>query len=87
MTRLGLFTSFSKKERSLVFKKEKLFSAKNPSKWGYTQGSHEELAGRSDELFKNKAKAFKFMLSEETAQLNESREELSFYTNQCSTEV
>ena len=55
--------------------------AKNPQKWGYTQGPIEELVGRSDELFQNKAKAFKFMLTEETIEVNEIREELSFYTN------
>lgn len=50
-------------------------------------GPIEELVGRSDELFNNKAKAFKFMLTEETNQINELREELSFYTNQCLDEV
>ena len=56
------------------------------SKWGFS-GSMEELEGRADELLKNKEKAFKFMLSEETKSLNEQREELSFYTNQCLDEV
>ena len=35
------------------------------------------------ELLGDKEKAFKFMLSEETKQLEEMRQELSFYTNQC----
>ena len=47
-------------------KKEALFKAKNPQKWGYKRGPLEELVGRSDELFKNKQKAFKFMLTDET---------------------
>ena len=46
-----------------------------------------ELEGRAEDLFKNKEKAFKFMLSEETQILNESREEMSFYTNQCLDEI
>jgi hypothetical protein len=62
-------------------KKEALFRAKNPHKWGYTKGPVEELVGRSDELFKEKEKAFKFMLTEETASLHEMHEELCFYTN------
>ena len=65
----------------MFLKKDRLFAAKNPTKWQFTQGSQEELVGRSDELFKNKAKAFKFMLTEETQQLHELHEELSFYTN------
>ena len=82
-----LYTAYQKRERNLIYRKEKLFAAKNPQKWGFTQGTTEELVGRSDELFKNKAKAFKFMLSDETSQLNDVREELSFYTNQCFNEV
>lgn len=47
----------------------------------------EELTSRQEELFQNKEKAFKFMLTEETKQLNDLREELSFWTNQCLDEV
>ncbi len=42
---------------------------------------------RSEELFNNKNKAFKYMLTEDTVALNAMREELSFYTNQCLDEV
>jgi hypothetical protein len=35
----------------------------------------------------NKAKAFKFMLTEESTDVVRLREELSFYTNQCLAEV
>lgn len=70
-----------KKERALYDKKDKVFkNTRDVSKWGFT-GSKEELEGRADELLKNKDKAFKFMLSDETKQLFEQREELSFYTN------
>lgn len=58
-----------------------MFKAKQPSKWGYTKGPLEELVGRSDELFRDKDKAFKFMLSDETQALHELHEELCFYTN------
>lgn len=67
-------------------KKERLFRAKDMSKWGYS-GSTEELIRRQEELFSNKEKAFKFMLTEESQQLEKFREELSFYTNQCLSEV
>ena len=85
--RQSLHREYLKRERALFIKKDKLFQAKNPSKWQFTQGSLEELVGRSDELFKDKMKAFKFMLSQETQQLHELHEELSFYTNQCLDEV
>ncbi len=42
---------------------------------------------KGEELFNNKTKAFKYMLSEDTLVLNSMREELSFYTNQCLDEV
>ena len=54
------------KERALYLKKDKLFAGKNPQKWGYTQGKVEEILKRKDELFNNKAKAFKFMLTAES---------------------
>lgn len=77
---------YLRKERALYEKKDKIFKLRDISKWGFS-GSMEELEGRADELLKNKEKAFKFMLSEETKSLNEQREELSFYTNQCLDEV
>ena len=46
-------------------KKERLFRAKDISKW-QTNSSPEEVAARAEELFANKDKAFKFMLSGET---------------------
>jgi len=55
----------------LYDKKDKLFkTTRDVSKWGFT-GSKEELEGRADELLKNKDKAFKFMLSDETKTLFE----------------
>lgn len=42
---------------------------------------------KGEDLFNNKTKAFRYMLSEDTLVLNSMREELSFYTNQCLDEV
>lgn len=36
---------------------------------------------KGEDLFNNKTKAFRYMLSEDTLVLNSMREELSFYTN------
>ena len=72
---------YIKKERHLFDRKEKLFRGKDVSRWGFTQGKQEELVSRSEELFNNKNKAFKYMLSDDTLALNQLREELSFYTN------
>jgi hypothetical protein len=38
-------------------------------------------------LLKDKSKAFKFMLPKETEELDQKREELFFYTNQCWDEI
>lgn len=78
---------YLKKERHLFDRKEKLFRGRDVSRWGFTQGKQEELVSRSEELFNNKNKAFKYMLTEDTVALNAMREELSFYTNQCLDEV
>ena len=73
--------AYIKKEQDLIYKKEKLFKQKNPSKWGCLDVTEDELVQRSEDLFKNKQKAFRFMLTDETQQLGLAREELSFYTN------
>jgi hypothetical protein len=56
---------YQAKERALFSKKDKLFQSKNPHKWQY-KGKVDEILKRKDELFNNRAKAFKFMLSDET---------------------
>jgi hypothetical protein len=43
----------------------------------------DNLAQCSNELFFDKHKAFKFMLSEDSQKQYEMSEELNFYTNQC----
>mgnify|MGYP006950289799 CR=1 FL=1 len=67
-----------KREKDLLAKKDKLFKSKDFSKWGYDP---EILQKHSKELLKDKIKSHKFMLPEETKQLEDMREELSFYTN------
>lgn len=47
----------------------------------------DELMRRQQEVLGDKMKAFRFMMSDETQQLEYQREELSFYTNQCLDEV
>jgi len=41
----------------------------------------DELMRRQKEVLVDKMKAFRFMMSDETQQLEYQREELSFYTN------
>jgi len=72
---------FLKKERALFDRKEKLFKSKDYKTWGCTAVSLDELRAKVEELFEDKQKAFKFMLTEESRVLNEQREELSYYTN------
>jgi len=74
-------TAYMKKERALIEKKEKLFKTKDYRTWLCTALSLDELRAKSEELYKNKDKAFKFICTEETRDLNILREELSFYTN------
>lgn len=40
-----------------------------------------------DELLNNKDKAFKYMIPKDTNELEQKREELSFFTNQCYEEM
>ncbi len=82
-TRETLKNSYLKRERALFDRKERLFKNKDYKSWGCTAVSLDELAAKADELFRDKQKAFKYMLTEESRQLSEQREELSFYTNQC----
>lgn len=82
--RQEFYQLYCRREKDLQNKKLKLFQRKDFTKWGYDLGTLEK---HSKELLKNKEKAFKFMLPEETQKLDEMREELSFYTNQCLSEV
>ena len=67
-------------------KKEKLFRVKDITKWaGPNDLLH--LDKIKEELFKDKEKAFTFMLSKETAELDQKREELNFFSNQCWDEI
>lgn len=60
---------------------------KNFEFWLCTHTPMTKLLDHKEELFSDKEKAMKFMLTEETSQVNEMREELSFYTNQCLEEA
>jgi hypothetical protein len=78
--------NFIKKERHLIERKEKLFKSQDISRWGF-EGSQDDLIRRKDELLEDKEKAFRFMLSKESQELEHFREELFFYSNQSLSEV
>jgi hypothetical protein len=72
----------------LLDKKEKLFKSKDLSKWGAFPPENAHLQEKlKDELLRNKEKAFNYMMPKETNDLDEKREELSFFTNQCWEEI
>ena len=64
--------------RNLIDKKEKLYKAKDPSKWGCDVPNFDKV---KDDLLKNKDKAFCYILPKESKELETKREELGFYTN------
>lgn len=71
---------YIKKERALIDKKERLFHNKDFTKWQFI-GSQDEIVRNRDLINSNKDVAFKFMLTDETQQLEIFREELAFFTN------
>ena len=77
---------FIKNERYLIDRKERLFRAQDVTRWGF-EGAQDELIRRQAELLKDKDKAFKYMLSKESQDLEYLREELFYYSNQCLGEV
>ena len=78
--------NFMKKERHLIERKEKLYRSQDISRWGF-EGNQDDLIRRKDELLNDKDKAYRFMLSKESQELEHFREELFFYSNQCLAEV
>ena len=73
--------TFIKKERNLIEKKERLFRSQDISRWGFESGPQDDLIRRKDELLEDKERAFRFMLSKESQELETFREELFFYSN------
>lgn len=82
---------FVKVEKTLIEKKEKLFKAGDPNKWGsgpFSCFTHErQINELKDRLQQDKAFAFTYMLPKETQEYEQKKEELFFLTNQCLTEV
>lgn len=73
---------FNERTRKLNAKKEKMFLQSQDFKnWKCTTVPVELLEKYRIELLGNKEKAFKFMLSEESAQLEEMRQEVSYFDN------
>ena len=56
------------------------------TRWGF-EGPQDEMIRRQGDLLKDKEKAFKYMLTKETQELEYLREELFYYSNQCLGEV
>ena len=78
--------TFIKKERHLIERKERLFKSQDISRWGF-EGPQDDLIRRKDELLQDKEKAFRYMLTKESQELETFREELFFYSNQSLAEV
>ena len=70
----------------MIERKEKLFKSQDISRWGF-EGNQDDLIRRKEELFLDKEKAFRFMLTKDSQELEYVREELFFYSNQCLSEV
>ena len=69
-----------------MIEKSDCFGRKDVTRWGF-DGAQDELIRRQAELLKDKDKAFKYMLSKESQDLEYLREELFYYSNQCLGEV
>ena len=63
-----------------------MFKAQDVTRWGF-EGAQDEMIRRQADLLKDKEKAFKYMLTKETQELEFLREELFYYSNQCLGEV
>lgn len=69
--------------KDLEDRKQDLFK-KDPKTWGYTGPSADLLKIQSS---KDKHKAFRFMLTQDTNKIKSMGDELNFYTNQCIDDV
>lgn len=67
-------------EKSLLEKKEKLFKAKEMTKWGGFADMMEQLKPK-DKVLANKDLAFTYMLPKETKEYEDKRDEIGFFTN------
>ena len=82
-----LRTAYLRKERALLEKKERLFKKRDCNQWQCTAVPSAVLSQMSGQLYNDKEKAFKYMMTEETRQLVTLREELCFYMNMCLSEM
>lgn len=87
-TREEVKNSYLKQEKALNDRKEKLFRSKDYAKWGYTgDGGIADIERVQDKLATSKQAAFTYMLQNESKELEASKEELAFYSNQCLDET
>lgn len=75
--------NFTKKEKTVLEKKEKLFAQKDVTKWGCHKDKAEELLLSKESILLDKKRAFMFMLATETAEMLAMKDELNYITNQC----
>ena len=73
------YQKYLKQEQELNYKKDALFK-KDIKEWLY-DGSMIELIGRKHDLKADKKLAFPFMMTRETAKLQEARERVNYFTN------
>ena len=82
----NLFQQYAKLDKALIEKKDRLFKLRDYTKWGGFKDQAEMLRLK-DELLKDRDAAFIYMLPKETAELEQKKQELCFYTNQCWDEI
>lgn len=81
-----VYQTFIRADRSLQDKKEKLFKARDTTKWGGFANDVQQVRFKND-LLNNKEAAFDFMLPQESADVENKKMELCFFTNQCWDEI
>ena len=74
------YQSYVRADKALIDKKEKLLRLKDTTKWGGFQSDVQQVRFKP-ELLLNKEAAFDFMLPQETAEVENKKMELCFYTN------
>jgi hypothetical protein len=77
----ALFHAYSKADKALQEKKEKLFKLRDPTKWGGDTNHIQDMMRIKDALLKDRDAAFEYILPKETHELETKRQELCFFSN------
>jgi uncharacterized protein YjcR len=83
----NLATHYIKAERDLYVRKEKLLKLRDPTKWGAGIEDLAQMMSMRDELFKDRELCFDYMLPKETQELEQQKQVVNFYSNQCWDEI